>query len=355
MMVPTRTKLVAAVTMALCGGAAFTVSPSVAFADIYYGNNFGSNEYGAWFDHYDNNWSSLGGDWIDPSNYETKLNSYLEMSGNTVTVDSTSVASSSNNLLAEKLIATNASATLSVGAGTTFTIKTADGGTASITSGTSSTTLSAATSNNGLAYDGFTVDASTGSISSLDLENTTATLTGTLNARSVNVTGTTLTASSGSLIKTDSLTVSSSDDVANLLASGAKLRSSSGGYIQINTSDGNGLSDDVATTLIAQTPSNTTLSYTNSNGETVTPTGTKEVTTKADTLALGNTMVSAASELDATEEAAADTRVANLKKDLFANELPKASDLSVASKLDAYFAANNAYQTSPESFNEAHQ
>lgn len=72
-------------------------------------------------------------------------------------------------------------------------------------------------------------------------------------------------------------------------------------------------------------------------------TGTKQVATKSDVEALGQTMATAADALDTDAIQTADEHVANLSKDLFSHTLPSASDLNVASKLDAYFAAKNSY------------
>lgn len=82
-------------------------------------------------------------------------------------------------------------------------------------------------------------------------------------------------------------------------------------------------------------------------------TGTKQVATKSDVEALGQTMATAADALDTDAIQTADEHVANLSKDLFSHTLPSASDLNVASKLDAYFAAKNSCKTALEDLSDA--
>lgn len=190
-----------------------------------------------------------------------------------------------------------------------MTLNNANNSKATISSGSGGTTTLNATSTGSatLSYGGWNIDASTGSINSLTLENAAVTLSGTVKANYIELNGETITATSNSTIETYTLKVNSDADVSN-----------------------------------------------NNGTKTENLKGTKAVATKDEVQALGDAMVAAAkdaSALDATAVTAADEHVGNLSKDLFANTLPSASDLAIASKLDAYFAAKSSYETALDDLN----
>ena len=356
MMYATRARLVTAVSVALCGGAAFCASPGVAFADSYSGN---FSDSGCWFNHLDSSWNYVGGDWKNWDAVASTINSYLT-SGNTVTVNDTNpttdndgkrtdVYGATGETLSQKLQEAGGDTSITIGSGATLTLNNANGSIATITSGNdSSTTLNAASTDGTLSYGGWSIDASTGSIGSISLTNATATLSGTVSAGSVALSGSTIAASSSSTIKTYYLSVSSDEDIANI-SDNVKL-TSEWGNMTIHSSST--LSDAAIQSLLAKIPSTTKVTLqNNSNSATATLQGAKAAATVADATALANTMVSAAQAIDTTEAATADAHVANLSKDLFSNTLPSAKDLEVACKLDAYFASKSAYASSLEDLN----
>lgn len=223
---------------------------------------------------------------------------------------------------------------------------------------TGDTTISATASTNGsISYGGLYVDTSAGTISKLSVNDAAVTLSGLVNASEIDLTGaTTPTVSGTTKIKAD--TISTTNSILSSLLNNDNITlmtATTGSNLTISTTDT--LSDAVIESLKEKTSYKITVTLTN-NGTESTFTGTKgkpndsTATDRAAAVALGQAMSDAAEAVDPSAVKTADEHAANLSKDLFSHTLPSAKDLDVASKLDAYFAAKNAYETKLATFDE---
>lgn len=186
------------------------------------------------------------------------------------------------------------------------------------------------------------VDASSGAISSLAVTNTSVTLSGTVAADTVTLSKATLSATKQSSLAAGTITLDGTT-ITNLASNPyVTLKASdASGTLTVTKADGSNLTDAEAATVRSHVSYGTTVSI-NGTTETVTASEASKAK-KAEAVALGQEMQTAATAIDMEELAAANTRASHLSGDLFSNSLPKASDLKVAGQVDAYEEKAEAY------------
>jgi len=387
-------QLVQAVSMALCGGIAFTVAPQVVYAaDTTYAGFWFTEDgnYGTWGKGEKNSWGSTLAEVVSDVYANATAEAPIVLNVvNSASADGSDFTTKTGKSFGELLGAD--SVTLPAGSG--ISISDGEGNSVVLTAQTA-TTLSGATSTTTgtLVYDGVQVQAADGTLAKVEISNVTVTTTGTLKATEIDVKGTaTLTSSGATTLAADTLVLDSA--AASSLNSSYTLTSASGGTLVLKDSSGKALDDTTFQSLLAYVPSTVTVtnndtkdesgnvatyqgtqaSTTNnsgsssgsggssssggssesggssSSGESGGSSSTTTTVTPDDATAvhqaevLGYAMVYQAMSIDTTALSAADARALNLSADLFQSTLPQKTDLAVAKQLDAYATAKAAYE-----------